>query len=280
MVGGERRQSEKKEIQSESAMRNQMETRIVTKFSVLIPVHNREGLIAATIDSVLSQTFTDYEVIVVDDGSTDRTGEVLRSYGTRINVIHQENQGPEIARSRGAAMACGEYLVFLDSDDLLTPWALATYNRIIESAQSPALITAALTYYREGQRFPEQGERVAIRLYPDYLSKDVTQEVSCSVIVIARAAYERCGGLRRSTPKTFHMDNHDMLLRFGSVGPCVVVQEPLTVLYRMHEGNCVKDVQKMVEGALAVIATERQGRYPGAARRRFGRYALIGGMAG
>src|SRR5262249_24811946 len=147
--------------------------------------------------------------------------------------------------------------------------------------KAPALIAAAMTYYQGESLLPEipNNERVAIRLYPDYLSKDITQGVSCSIIVIARAAYEGCYGLHLKTPKAFPMDTFDMLLRFGIVGPCVVVQEPVTVLYRMHDRNAVRDVQGILDGALTVIATERQGQYPGAARRRFARYAVIGGMS-
>src|SRR5277367_6182950 len=88
------------------------------RFSVLVPAYNMEKLIGATIDSVLSQSFADYELIVIDDGSTDKTRDVLEGYGTRIKVIYQANQGPEAARSQGSAVARGEYLVLLDHDDL------------------------------------------------------------------------------------------------------------------------------------------------------------------
>jgi GT2 family glycosyltransferase len=256
---------------------------MTVKFSVVIPVHNREKLVPATIDSVLAQTFTDYETIVVDDGSTDRTLEVLQSYGTRIKSVCQANQGPEVARSRGAALASGEYLVFLDSDDLLLPWALDTYNCVARQPVAPALILAAMFYCAEGEVLPKTpagGGTITVRTYPDFLSKDVTVGVSCSMIIVARAAFQRAGGLRQSTPTTFHMDTYDMLLRFGTCGPCVIVKEPATVAYRTHGSNTRLDVERMVAGALAVARAERQGQYPGGGRRRLARYACIGGMAG
>ena len=91
------------------------------RFSVLMPAYNREKYVSQAIDSVLSQVFTDYELFVIDDGSTDKTLRVLESYRTRIKVLRQANQGPEVARNKAAALARGEYLVLLDSDDVFLP---------------------------------------------------------------------------------------------------------------------------------------------------------------
>jgi glycosyltransferase involved in cell wall biosynthesis len=98
------------------------------RFSVLMPAYNREKYVGQAIDSVLSQGFKDFELFVIDDGSTDKTLQVLESYGARIKLLRQNNQGPEVARNKAAALAQGEHLVLLDSDDLLLPGALATYD--------------------------------------------------------------------------------------------------------------------------------------------------------
>ena len=82
------------------------------RFSVIIPVYNRAKLVKEAIDSVLSQTNKDFEVIVVDDGSTDDTLEMLESYGNQITILSQSNQGPEVARNLGAAQAAGDYIAF------------------------------------------------------------------------------------------------------------------------------------------------------------------------
>ena len=82
-------------------------------FSVIIPVYNREALIRETLDSVFAQTYDDYEVIVVDDGSTDDTVSVLEKYADRITILQQENQGPGVARNAGVRVApsksCARY---------------------------------------------------------------------------------------------------------------------------------------------------------------------------
>ncbi len=85
--------------------------------TVVIPTYNRSHFVTKAIDSVLSQTFTDYEIIVVDDGSTDETKENLKGYGKKIRYIYQDNSGVSAARNTGIKSAHGEWLAFLDSDD-------------------------------------------------------------------------------------------------------------------------------------------------------------------
>jgi glycosyltransferase involved in cell wall biosynthesis len=100
--------------------------------STIIPTYNRANLITEALDSVLAQTFPNVEVIVVDDGSTDATSEVLARYGGRIRVIYQRNAGPAAARNRGIAAANGEFIAFLDSDDLWLPEKLERQVNLLE----------------------------------------------------------------------------------------------------------------------------------------------------
>ena len=96
------------------------------RVSVIIPTYNRAGYLCESIESVLTQTYTDYEIIVVDDGSTDDTEEVLQLWiadGT-IHYVWQENRGESAARNHGIELAIGEYIAFLDSDDLFMPTKL------------------------------------------------------------------------------------------------------------------------------------------------------------
>ena len=86
-------------------------------FSVIIPTYNRATFVTKAIDSVLRQSFNDYEIVVVDDGSTDTTTEALEQYGKTITVVHQANSGVSAARNRGIANANGKWIAFLDSDD-------------------------------------------------------------------------------------------------------------------------------------------------------------------
>lgn len=94
------------------------------KISAIVPVYNTEKLVGRCIESVLAQSFPDWELILVDDGSRDGSLNVLREYekkDTRLKVIHQENAGPGIARNRGIKEATGDYIVFIDSDDVIKP---------------------------------------------------------------------------------------------------------------------------------------------------------------
>ncbi|MGD1154715.1 MAG: glycosyltransferase family 2 protein [Terriglobia bacterium] len=252
------------------------------RFSVLIPVHNIEKYVRQTIDSVLSQAFTDYEVIVIDDGSTDQTPQVLESYGTRIKVVRQPNRGPEAARNKAAALAHGEYLAMLDHDDLLLPCALATYDRIIRTFDSPPLIIGSMKFFRDGQSIPAEAQAsrpVEILRYPDYLSKDVPIGLSNSRLVIRKSVFDEVGGYGNRGVAAFPPDDFNLILKIGTYGPCLVVQKPYTVGYREHETNTIRNLKAVADGFLRLARFENQGRYPGGSERRWARYAILGGVA-
>ena len=89
-------------------------------FSVIVPIYNGEKFIHKCVDSILLQTFSDFELILVDDGSTDRCPKICDEYSakdSRVKVIHQANQGVSVARNTGLAAATGEYVAFCDGDD-------------------------------------------------------------------------------------------------------------------------------------------------------------------
>ncbi len=102
-------------------------------FSVVIPSYNRSDMTVDAINSVLGQTFPDFEIIVVDDGSTDDTEQVLRSFGDRIRYHKQTNAGVAAARNQGISLSSGHYICYLDSDDLWHPEKLAIYKSAIDS---------------------------------------------------------------------------------------------------------------------------------------------------
>jgi glycosyltransferase involved in cell wall biosynthesis len=252
------------------------------RFSVLIPTHNREKFVREAVDSVRAQTFTNYELIVIDDGSTDRTQEVLESYGTCIKVVRQANQGPEVARNKGAAVAHGEYLVLLDSDDLFLPCALALYDRIIRAFDAPPLILGSVLFFEDGKAM--RAEALApyapeILRFQDFLSKDRPITISSSRIVVRKSLFDEVGGLRNTTASTYHLDDLNLLLKVGTNGPCIVVQRPYTVAYRVHATNGSRNPTGMVDGMLSLVGLERAGQYTGADKRCFDRHAVIGAMA-
>jgi glycosyltransferase involved in cell wall biosynthesis len=122
--------------------------------SVVIPTYNRASLIPAAIESVLGQTYKNIELIIVDDGSSDNTQEVLAGYGDRIRVVLQENAGPAIARNRGIAISKGDIIAFLDSDD---QWLPTKLERQVESLRvAGPEVTCSLcnctVYYANGKQ--------------------------------------------------------------------------------------------------------------------------------
>jgi len=118
------------------------------KVSVIIPTYNRALYIAETLESVFSQTFKDYEVIVVDDGSSDNTADVLKPYMVRIDYIRKENGGQGSARNAGIKVACGEYIAFLDSDDLWVPEKLEIQTGFADEHPDAGLIFSDYVVFR------------------------------------------------------------------------------------------------------------------------------------
>ena len=117
------------------------------KFSILIPVYNVEDYLDACMQSVLNQTYTNYEVILTDDGSTDSSGKICDSYAQEnIVTVHQENRGLMVARRVGIAYASGDYCVFLDSDDLLAENALRCIADEIERTNADMVLYNAYLF--------------------------------------------------------------------------------------------------------------------------------------
>lgn len=101
-------------------------------FTIIVPVYNRENTIKMTIESVLEQNYDEYELILIDDGSIDKTGNICKYYAkndARVKYFYKENEGVSIARNLGIHKSNGEYILFLDSDNLLTSDALAILKK-------------------------------------------------------------------------------------------------------------------------------------------------------
>jgi len=246
-------------------------------FSVIIPVHNRPILVRQAIDSVLAQTFTDREIIVVDDASTDDTLGVLRAYGSGIHLVTlSEQSGCEVARNAGAEVAQGSYLVFLDSDDLFFPWTLDTHAFVLAHTGQPALVVSRLACFSNELPTTDPGDSVEVVVFDDYLSRDRNIPSTASMIVVRRDVWSSVGGWRQSTPSTFNGSDHDFLLRVGCHGPAVLLERPFVVAYRLHPDNSIRDLRRVVEGIIRLIDAERRGVYPGGRQRRVDRRAVLG----
>ena len=115
----------------------------MVKVSIIIPAYNVAGYIEPCLDSIIAQTFTDYEVIVVNDGSTDNTGIILNEYAkrdARIRVIHKQNDGVSAARNDGICAASGEYFLFFDGDDFIELYTVAQLVSTIQEKNADVLI--------------------------------------------------------------------------------------------------------------------------------------------
>ncbi len=101
--------------------------------SVVIPCYNSASTLRETLDSALGQTYGNIQIIAINDGSTDETGDILIAYGDRITVLSQQNSGQTVAKINGIAQATGDYIAFLDSDDL---WDAAKISRQVALMES------------------------------------------------------------------------------------------------------------------------------------------------
>ena len=129
------------------------------KVSIVVPVYNVEQYLRPCVESVLSQTMSDWELLLVDDGSSDTSGAIIEEYAAldgRIRGIHQENAGAGAARNRGLEQAGGEYIAFLDSDDRYEPGFLAALLAALEREGADAAACGAVTYWENGSHEPER----------------------------------------------------------------------------------------------------------------------------
>ena len=244
-------------------------------FSVIIPTHNRADRIAATLTSVLGQSWPDHEVIVVDDGSTDGTAAALEPFRGRITLLRQDRAGPAPARNLGIRQAAGDYLVVLDSDDLLPPWALATYAGII-AAEAPAIVmTRAFSFRDEHELSGLQETPLASFSYPDYLSAAPKRHPVTIAVAVRRSLVLEAGGFEE---RLICAEDQDLFLRLGTAASFVYVEAPCLYAYRQHQGTTSRDTGALYRSLRFVLKGERRGRYPGARARRPERWFVVGGM--
>lgn len=241
-------------------------------FSTIIPSFNRAALIAQTLDSVLAQEFTDQEIIVVDDGSTDGTLDVLDRYAGRIRVVQQANAGPGAARNRGVEHATGKYVAFLDSDDLWFPWALATYKAVIDDCDEPSIVTGSHVDFTDAAELAHIRRCVPrFRAYADFLASPRSWIIP-SGLVLTPEAHRQAGGFRTDI---WICEDADYWLRVSCAPGFAQISAPAAVGYRLHQGGISQAWSGRAKGVHALIDAERTGGYPGGSRRRRERIAYI-----
>jgi len=244
-------------------------------FSVVIPTFNRRDRLLRAVGSVLSQSFRDYEIIVVDDGSTDGSAAALRGLSQGIRILTQRNQGPAAARNAGARAATGDYLAFLDSDDAWLPWTLEHYASLIREHARPAwLYSRGFVYANQAQSdVKSAGDPMATRFlhYIDGASRDGVLPLPTGV-AIDREVFLRAGGFHEALHGP---EDIDLWFRIGVIPGFVLVDRPATFVREVHDGSLGEHTEKSYRGLSEVIRRERAGVYPGDAEAAFVRRGVL-----
>lgn len=225
-------------------------TRRHEHISVVIPTFNRAGYVVEAVESVLRQSEPPLEIIVVDDGSVDRTAEALAPYRDRIRYIRQENRGEAGARNRGIAAAHGEWVAFLDSDDRWEPHALQALRSASERYPQAGLIAM-----RARRMLPDgtltsriSGEKKTSGPYFSTTSLLGVDSGGVQTPMVRRRLFEVAGGF----DETLSAPDVDMWIRLSFHTTLVSVPEAL-LHWRMHEGNTSGDIATNARMWLRII---------------------------
>lgn len=218
--------------------------------SVIIPAYNAASFIGETVRSVMEQTFTDWELIISDDGSTDETEETIKPLlNHQIRYVKHPNGGVSMARNRGAAIATGKYLAFLDADDVLTPESLKKKVQILQQHPEIAMVFCDVAVIDEksnktGEELIGSDEDILKHL----LLWDKTVIPGPSSILVTRDAYNAVNGF---DPAFSTAADQDFFFRVARQFKCHRIREVLT-LYRKHGSNMHMNIRRMEQDHIGV----------------------------
>ena len=192
--------------------------------SVIIPTFNRHELVCEAIASVLAQSFSDFELIVVDDGSEDGTADVVREF-LGVRYVYQPNRGVSAARNRGVSLSRGELIAFLDSDDFWQPRKLEQQVELFTVHPETQICQTEEIWLRNGVRVnPHRKHRKA---GGDIFARSLDLcLVSPSAVVMRRGLFERMGGFDESLPAC---EDYDLWLRVAAVMPVYLIDTPSVI---------------------------------------------------
>lgn len=201
------------------------------QISVIIPTYNRAWVLAKAIDSVLAQTFAPREIIVVDDGSTDETRELLAAYGERLRVFNQTNKGVSAARNLGIRHSRGEYIALLDSDDLWEPEKLACQAAFFTSHPRAMICQTEEIWIRKGRRVNpmQKHQKLSGMIFEPSLHRCL---VSPSAVMMKKKIFDVKGMFNEDFPVC---EDYDLWLRISVDMPVYLIEKPLTVKYGGHD---------------------------------------------
>jgi glycosyltransferase involved in cell wall biosynthesis len=193
--------------------------------TVVIPTHNRSRFLREAVASVLAQRGVPLEVLVVDDGSKDETPEVLETFGDFITAVFQPHRGVSAARNHGIRLARGEWIAFLDSDDLWLPGKLEIQMAFLEAHPLLRICQTEEIWIRNGKRLNPRKyhQKPQGHCFPLLLERCL---ISPSAVVIHRDLFSQVGSFDESLPAC---EDYDLWLRIGCRQPVGLVEEPLIV---------------------------------------------------
>lgn len=204
--------------------------------SVVIPAYNCASYIVQAVESVLAQTYSQWEIIIVDDGSKDDTVSVLQPYSSHIRYVYQKNQGVSIARNHGIQLARGEFVAFLDADDYFLPDKLEAQIGMFEAQPSLGIVHSGwrkvnskgefLQDVKPWQNVPKLDLEMWLRWKP----------VLPSAMMFRRTWLERAGGFDPRFPPA---EDTDLALRLALMGCETEWLRQVTVCYRQHEQSAM-----------------------------------------
>jgi glycosyltransferase involved in cell wall biosynthesis len=198
--------------------------------TIVLPTYNRCRLVCRAIDSVLDQSYHAYELIVVDDGSTDATADRLASYGDRVTVIKQANRGVSAARNAGIQAASGEYIALLDSDDVWLPQKLERQIAFFKTRPQAVICQTEEIWIRNGvrvnpgKRHKKHSGMIFEKTLPLCL-------VSPSAVMIRKSLFDKVGLFDESLPAC---EDYDLWLRICWKYPVHLIDTPLIIKYGGH----------------------------------------------
>lgn len=213
--------------------------------SVIISSYNYGHFLKTTIESVLAQTRPAKEIIIIDDGSTDNSTEVAASFGERVKVIEQENQGVCAARNNGAKIAGGDVLAFLDSDDVWRPEKLEKQIAAFEQDGEVGLASCGIRYFNpRNETIVEYNEGKSGWCARDILLyKEPVLNTTASALAVRRDVFERTGGFDENR-ELFSAEDREFCYRAAQISKLVFIPEIL-VDYRLHGNNGHLNIPRM-----------------------------------
>ena len=221
------------------------------KVSIIIPLYNKEKVIRQTLKSVLEQSYTNWECIIVDDGSTDSSLSVVNKYVSENagnwKVVEQENQGQAVARNRGISESSGRFLAFLDADDLWTTHKLESQVKVLSEDLSTAIVFSAYAIFSDSRKgFRVVQHRSAKEMMDGWMDMSGFGGGLESVGLVRAENLKEVGGFDLSLSTSSGLD---FAAKISTSGQIVVLPD-IGFLYRLSETQWHKDVAELKRNIL------------------------------